>query len=339
MEHDPRKLIKPLKDPEEKKRAIQEALNSLNEEWGDGLIMSAEDKADTRVQALPSGILSLDIITGIGGYPKGRMVEVFGKESSGKTTVALQAVAECQKNGGFVAYIDVENSLDITYAENLGVDPDSLIFSQPDSGEKAFEALETFAETGSFDLIVVDSVAALTPQAEIDGVNLQGELAKLMSARLKRLASIVNRSKTVVIFINQMRTNVDTMFGEKMKTTGGLALGFYASLRIEVILKGKIEQDMQTVGKKTRLRAVKNKVAPPYQERTIANIWGEGFSQPMDYVVNGVKCGLVTQAGQWYSFDNRKIGNGIFEVKDFLKAHQDILKNLETSVRYKLNFE
>lgn len=332
-----RKVIKRITDPLERQKALQEMLQNISDKYGDDLIMNDAAKEEMRVQALPSGILSLDIAMGIGGYPRGRLIEVFGAESSGKTTVALQAVAEAQKRGGIAAYIDVENSLDPDYAENLGVKLDDLIFSQPDSGEKAFDAMEELVKTGALDLIVIDSVAALTPQAEIDGVNLQGELAKMMSERLKRIVSLVNKTKTVIIFINQVRASLSGFLGNGETTPGGKALKFYSSVRIEVKTSEKIKQNDIVVGKKTILTTVKNKVASPFKKAMIANIWGEGFSQAIDIINQAVKLDVVKQSGKWYSFEGQKIGNGIFEVKDYLKTHLQVLDAIEKSSREKLD--
>ncbi|GAA5428631.1 recombinase RecA [Lactococcus lactis] len=297
-----RRTIKQITDPLEKQKALQATMQRLNDKYGDDLIMNESAKKEMRVQALPSGILSLDLAMGIGGYPRGRLIEVFGAESSGKTTVALHAVAQAQKLGGIAAYIDVENSLDPDYAESIGVNLDDLIFSQPDSGEKAFDALEELVKTGALDLIVIDSVAALTPQAEIDGVNLQAELAKMMSERLKRIVSLVNKSKTVVLFINQVRSNLSGFLGTGETTPGGKALKFYTSIRIEVKTSEKIKQGELAIGKKTTLTTVKNKVASPFKKAVVENIWGEGFAPTVDIVTCAAKADVVQQSGKWYSF-------------------------------------
>lgn len=331
-----RKVVKRITDPLERQKVLEEMLQRISDKYGDDLIMNEAAKEEMRVQALPSGILSLDIAMGIGGYPRGRLIEVFGAESSGKTTVALHAVAQAQKLGGIAAYIDVENSLDPDYAQNIGVNLDALIFSQPDSGEKAFDALEELVKTGALDLIVVDSVAALTPQAEIDGVNLQGELAKMMSERLKRIVSLVNRTKTVVIFINQIRASMSGFLGNGETTPGGKALKFYSSIRVEVKTSEKIKLNDNVIGEKTTLTTVKNKVASPFKKAYVANIWGEGFSQAIDIVKNAVKLDIVKQSGKWYSYDGRKIGNGIFDVKDYLTQNVQLLYAIEKNSREKL---
>lgn len=331
-----RRTIKQITDPLEKQKALQATMQRLNDKYGDDLIMNESAKKEMRVQALPSGILSLDLAMGIGGYPRGSLIEVFGAESSGKTTVALHAVAQAQKLGGIAAYIDVENSLDPDYAESIGVNLDDLIFSQPDSGEKAFDALEELVKTGALDLIVIDSVAALTPQAEIDGVNLQAELAKMMSERLKRIVSLVNKSKTVVLFINQVRSNLSGFLGTGETTPGGKALKFYTSIRIEVKTSEKIKQGELAIGKKTTLTTVKNKVASPFKKAVVENIWGEGFAPTVDIVTCAAKADVVQQSGKWYSFKGQKIGNGIFEVKDYLKTHSQVLYMIEENTRQKL---
>ncbi|AEU40738.1 recombinase RecA [Lactococcus lactis subsp. lactis] len=333
-----RPVVKRITDPLERQKALQVMRQRMSEKYGEELIMSAAAKEELRVQALPSGILSLDVAMGIGGYPRGRLIEVFGAESSGKTTVALYAVAQAQKLGGIAAYIDVENSLDPEYAQNIGVNLDDLIFSQPDSGEKAFDALEELVRTGALDLIVIDSVAALAPQIEIDGVALRAELAKMMPERLKRIVALVNKTKTVVLFINQVRANLSGFLGTGETTPGGKALKFYSSVRVEVKTLEKIKQGELVIGKKTNMTTVKNKVATPFKKATVDNVWGEGFAPALDIVANAVRVGVVQQSGQWYSFEGQKIGKGIFEVKDYLKAHPKVLQMLEAGTREQLGF-
>ncbi|MDT2945343.1 recombinase RecA [Lactococcus lactis] len=290
------------------------------------------------MQALASGILSLDMAMGIGGYPKGRLIELFGAESSGKTTVALQAVAETQKSGGYVAYIDAENSLDIEYAENLGVKSESLIFAQPDTGEEAFYMLNEFVKTGALDLIIVDSVAALTPASEIDGVTIPGQQAKMMSEQLSKLVSKVNQTKTVIIFINQVRSTMRGIFTNKETTPGGSALKFYSSVRIEVKSGEKIKDGIDTIGKKTTLHTVKNKVAAPYKKPTVINIFGEGFVQEIDIVTSAIQVGVVTKLGEWYSFNGQKLGRGTFGVKEYLATHPAVFEALSSLTREALQF-
>jgi recombination protein RecA len=330
--------VKKIEDPEEKRLAIVKATQSIEKKFGSNTILNEEGKAAQHVQALPSGILSLDMAMGIGGYPKGRLIELFGAESSGKTTVALQAVAETQKSGGYVAYIDAENSLDIEYAENLGVKSESLIFAQPDTGEEAFYMLNEFVKTGAFDLIIVDSVAALTPASEIDGVTIPGQQAKMMSEQLSKLVSKVNQTKTVIIFINQVRSTMRGLFTNKETTPGGSALKFYSSVRIEVKSGEKIKDGIDTIGKKTTLHTVKNKVAAPYKKPTIINIFGEGFVQEIDIVTTAIQVGVVTKLGEWYSFNGQKLGRGTFGVKEYLSTHPTVFEALSSLTREALQF-
>ena len=313
----PRRVHK-LNEPEEKKLAILKATQSIEKKFGSNTILDDEGKAAQYVQALPTGILSLDCAIGIGGYPKGRLIELFGAESSGKTTVALQAVAETQKSGGYVAYIDAENSLDIEYAEHLGVKSESLIFAQPDTGEEAFYMINEFVKTGAFDLIVVDSVAALTPASEIDGVTIPGQQAKMMSEQLSKLVSKVNQTKTVIIFINQIRSTM--------------------SVRIEVKSGEKIKDGIDTIGKKTTLHTVKNKVSSPYKKPTVINIFGDGFAQEIDIVTIALQVGVVTKLGEWYSFNGQKLGRGTFGVKEYLSQHPTVFDALSDLTREALRF-
>jgi len=324
--------VKLLKSNEKREEAIKEAMRSIAEKCGESSIMSQEEKENQVIQPLPSGILSLDEIIGVGGYPKGRLVEVFGKESSGKTTVALHAASQTQKNNGFVAYIDIENSLDPDYAQNIGVDLDKLYLSQPGTAEQAFYTIEEFVLTGAFDLIVVDSVASLTPQKEIDGIYLSGEQARIMSEQLRKLVSIVNQSKCVILFINQIRSTMNKNIGELETTPGGKALKFYASVRIEVNSKEAIKNNGVIIGKKTELVIQKNKVAPPFKKATVANIYGEGLTPYMDIIKIGLNRGLIKKMGNWYSYDSKKIGHGIFDVKRYLEEHPDIYESLIQTV-------
>lgn len=333
----PRRVHK-INDPEEKKLAILKATKSIEKRFGSNTILDDEGKAAQHVQALPTGILSLDCAIGIGGYPKGRLIELFGAESSGKTTVALQAVAETQKNNGYVAYIDAENSLDIEYAENLGVKSESLIFAQPDTGEEAFYMINEFVKTGAFDLIVVDSVAALTPASEIDGVSIPGQQAKMMSEQLSKLVSKVNQTKTVIIFINQVRSTMSGLFLNKETTPGGSALKFYSSVRIEVKSGEKIKDGIDTIGKKTTLHTVKNKVSAPYKKPTVINVFGDGFSQEIDVVTLAIQMGVVKKMNEWYSFNGQKLGRGIFSVKEYLINNQNIFETLKILTREALCF-
>lgn len=332
------KRVHKISDPEEKKLAILKATQSIERKFGSNTILDDEGKAAQHVQALPTGILSLDCAIGIGGYPKGRLIELFGAESSGKTTVALQAVAETQKSGGYVAYIDAENSLDIEYAENLGVKSESLIFAQPDTGEEAFYMINEFVKTGAFDLIIVDSVAALTPASEIDGVSIPGQQAKMMSEQLSKLVSKVNQTKTVIIFINQVRSTLSGLFLNKETTPGGSALKFYSSVRIEVKSGEKIKDSIDTIGKKTTLHTVKNKVSAPYKKSTVINVFGDGFSQEIDVVTLAIQMGVVKKMNEWYSFNGQKLGRGIFSVKEYLANHQSVFDTVKHLTRESLQF-
>ena len=322
-----------IEDPEEKKLAILKATHTIEKKFGNNTILDEEGKAEQQVQALPTGILSLDCAIGIGGYPKGRLIELFGAESSGKTTVALQAVAETQKSGGYVAYIDAENSLDIEYAEHIGVKSDSLIFAQPDTGEEAFYMINEYVKTGAFDLIVVDSVAALTPASEIDGVTIPGQQAQMMSQQLSKLVSKVNQTKTVILFINQVRSTMNGLFKNKETTPGGSALKFYSSVRIEVKSGEKIKDGIDTIGKKTTLHTVKNKVAAPYKKPTVINVFGDGFAQEIDVVSIAIQVGVVKKQGEWYSFNGQKLGRGTFGVKEYLSQHPTVLNALTDLTR------
>jgi len=321
--------VKQLSSNEHREEAINKAIGVIAKKCGESPIMSKEEKGNQVIRPLPSGILSLDDIIGVGGYPKGRLIEVFGKESSGKTTVALHAVAKTQKNNGFVAYIDIENSLDPEYAGSIGVDLDKLYLSQPGSAEQAFYTIEEFVLTGAFDLIVVDSVAALTPQKEIDGIYLSGEQARLMSEQLRKLVAIVNQSKCVILFINQTRSTMNKNIGELETTPGGKALKFYASVRIEIKSENAIKNHAgEIIGKKTGLVVQKNKVASPFKKATVANIYGEGLTPYMDIIKIGMNRGLIKKIGDWYSYDSKKIGNGIFDVKRYLEEHMDVYESL-----------
>jgi len=329
----PVRRVKQLSSSENREEAIDKAMKVIAKKCGESSIMSQEEKENQVIQPLPSGILSLDKIIGVGGYPKGRLIEVFGKESSGKTTVALHAVSQTQKNNGFVVYIDIENALDPEYARNIGVDLDKLYLSQPGSAEQAFYTIEEFVLTGAFDLIVVDSVAALTPQKEIDGIYLSGDQARLMSEQLRKLVAIVNQSKCVILFINQIRSTMNKNIGELETTPGGKALKFYASVRIEVNSKDAIKNgDGEIIGKKTELVVQKNKVSSPFKKTTVANIYGEGLTPYMDIIKIGMNKGLIKKRGNWYTYDSKKIGNGIFDVKRYLETHTDVYESLMRDV-------
>lgn len=311
---------------EKKDQLLADALKAIEKEYGKGSIMRLGDRAAVSVDAIPSGSLALDKALGIGGYPKGRIIEIFGPESSGKTTLALHAIAECQKQGGRCAFIDAENAIDPVYAKNLGVDIDELILSQPDSGEQALDIAEVLIKSGAIDLVVVDSVAALVPQAELDGemgdasVGLQ---ARLMSKAMRKLAGVMNHSSTTAIFINQLREKVGIMFGNPETTPGGRALKFYSSVRLDVRRSETLKNGADAYGNVTKIKVVKNKVAPPFKTATVNIIYGEGISH-LDEVINlAVENDIIEKAGAWFSYNGEKIGQGINSVREYLKAHPD----------------
>lgn len=309
---------------DKKDQLLQDALKAIEKEYGKGSIMRLGDRASVSVDAIPSGSLALDKALGIGGYPKGRIVEIYGPESSGKTTLALHAIAECQKKGGRCAFIDAENAIDPVYAKNLGVDIDELILSQPDSGEQALDITELLIKSGAIDLVVVDSVAALVPQAELDGemgdtsVGLQ---ARLMSKAMRKLAGVMNHSNTTAIFINQLREKVGVMFGNPETTPGGRALKFYASVRLEVRRSETLKNGADAYGNVTKIKVVKNKVAPPFKTATVNIIYGVGISH-VDEVINlAVENDIIEKAGAWFSYEGEKIGQGINSVREYMKTH------------------
>ena len=322
---------------EEKQKALEAALGQIEKQYGKGSIMKlGEQEANMQVEAIPTGSLSLDIALGVGGVPKGRIVEIYGPESSGKTTVALHMVAEVQKRGGIAGFIDAEHALDPVYARNIGVDIDNLYISQPDSGEQALEITETMVRSGAVDIVIVDSVAALVPKAEIDGdmgeshVGLQ---ARLMSQALRKLTSIISKSNCVVIFINQLREKVGVMFGNPETTTGGRALKFYSSVRLDVRRVETLKQGGDMVGNHTRVKVVKNKVAPPFKQAEFDIMFGTGISREGDILDLAVECSIVNKSGAWYAYEGNKIGQGRENVKIFLKEHPEITEEIEKKVR------
>ncbi len=307
---------------DKKDQLLADALKAIEKEYGKGSIMRLGDRAEVSVDAIPSGSLALDLALGIGGYPKGRIVEIYGPESSGKTTLALHAIAECQKQGGRCAFIDAENAIDPVYAKNLGVDIDELILSQPDSGEQALEITEVLIKSGAIDLVVIDSVAALVPQAELDGemsdasVGLQ---ARLMSKAMRKLAGVMNRSNTTAIFINQLREKVGIMFGNPETTPGGRALKFYASVRLDVRRGETLKNGSDVIGNTTKIKVVKNNVAPPFRTATVNMIYGEGISH-LDEVINlAVENDIIEKSGAWFSYKGEKIGQGFQAVRERMK--------------------
>ena len=308
-------------------KLLDEALKSIEKTYGKGAIMRLGDRADVAVDAIPTGSLTLDYCLGIGGYPKGRIIEIYGPESSGKTTLALHAIAECQKQGGRCAFIDAENAIDPLYAQRLGVDIDELILSQPDSGEQALEITEVLTRSGAIDLIVVDSVAALVPQAELDGemgdssVGLQ---ARLMSKAMRKLAGVLNRSETTIIFINQLREKVGIMFGNPKTTPGGRALKFYSSVRLDVRRGEQLKEGGEAIGNVTRIKVVKNKVAPPFKMAEVNMIYGQGISHVDEVIQLAVDADIMDKAGAWYSYKDDKIGQGLNAARAYLKENPDI---------------
>ena len=326
---------------EDKLKALDVAISQIEKQYGKGSIMKLGDNsAHMNVETIPTGSLSLDIALGLGGLPKGRIIEIYGPESSGKTTVALHAVAEVQKRGGIAGFIDAEHALDPAYAKNIGVNIDELYISQPDCGEQALEITETMVRSGAVDIVIVDSVAALVPKAEIDGdmgdshVGLQ---ARLMSQALRKLTSVISKSNCIVIFINQLREKVGVMFGNPETTTGGRALKFYSSVRMDVRRIESLKQAGEVVGNRTRVKIVKNKVAPPFREAEFDIMFGKGISREGDILDLAADCGIVVKSGAWYAYNGDKIGQGRENAKIFLKEHTDICDEIEKQVRIHYN--
>ena len=322
---------------EDKKRALDAAIAKLEKDFGKGTVMRLGDpSAQVAVETIPTGSLSLDLALGLGGVPKGRIVEIYGPESSGKTTVALHMIAEVQKRGGIAGFIDAEHALDPVYAKNIGVDIDELYISQPDSGDQALEITETMVRSGALDIIVVDSVAALVPKQEIEGdmgdshVGLQ---ARLMSQALRKLTPVISKSNCVVIFINQLREKVGVMFGNPETTTGGRALKFYSSVRMDVRRIETLKQSGEMVGNRTRVKIVKNKIAPPFKEAEFDIMFGKGISKEGDILDLAVKCDLVSKSGAWFAYNGDKIGQGRENAKTYLSEHPEIMEELEQNIR------
>lgn len=321
-----------------KLKALGLAMEQITKQFGDGSIMKLGDNQKVDVELLPSGSLSLDIALG-GGYPKGRIIEIYGPESSGKTTLTLHAIAEIQKQGGTAAFIDAEHALDPAYAKKLGVDTENLLVSQPDNGEQALEIVETLVRSNAVDLIVVDSVAALTPQAEIDGDmgdSHMGLQARLMSQALRKLTGIINKSKATVIFINQIRMKIGVMFGNPETTTGGNALKFYASVRTDIRRIGQIKDGENIVGNRTKVKIVKNKIAPPFRVAEFDIMYNEGISKTGDVLDLAVQHGVVGKAGAWFDYNDAKIGQGREQTKKYLKENPEVLAEIEQKVREKV---
>ena len=320
----------------EKKKALEMAMSQIEKQFGKGSVMKLGEFKAMEIEAIPTGALSLDIALGIGGVPRGRIIEVFGPESSGKTTLALHIVAEAQKMGGEAAFIDAEHALDPVYAKKLGVDIDNLIVSQPDTGEQALEITESLVRSGALDVIVVDSVAALVPKAEIDGDmgdSHMGLQARLMSQALRKLAGAINKSKTVLIFINQLREKIGVMFGNPETTTGGRALKFYASVRMVIRRIENIKQDGEVKGNRVRVKVIKNKVAPPFREAEFDIVYGQGISKEGNILDMAVNLDIVEKAGSWFSYNGERIGQGRENVKKYLKENPEMLEDIEEKVR------
>ena len=324
-------------EKDDKLKALDAALSQIEKQYGKGAVMRLGDPtAQMNVETIPTGSLSLDIALGLGGIPKGRIIEIYGPESSGKTTVTLHMIAEVQKRGGIAGFIDAEHALDPVYAKNIGVDIDNLYISQPDNGEQALEITETMVRSGAVDIVIVDSVAALVPKAEIDGdmgdshVGLQ---ARLMSQALRKLTAVISKSNCVVIFINQLREKVGVMFGNPETTTGGRALKFYSSIRLDVRRVETLKQGGEMVGNHTRIKVVKNKVAPPFKQAEFDIMFGTGISKEGDILDLAADCGIVNKSGAWYAYNGDKIGQGRENAKLFLKEHTDICDEIEKKVR------
>ena len=322
---------------EEKLKALDAALTQIERQYGKGAVMKLGDpSAQMNVETIPTGSLSLDIALGLGGIPKGRIIEIYGPESSGKTTVTLHMIAEVQKRGGIAGFIDAEHALDPVYAKNIGVDVDNLYISQPDNGEQALEITETMVRSGAIDIVVVDSVAALVPKAEIDGdmgdshVGLQ---ARLMSQALRKLTAVISKSNCTVIFINQLREKVGVMFGNPETTTGGRALKFYSSVRLDVRRIESLKQSGEVTGNRTRVKVVKNKIAPPFKESEFDIMFGEGISQEGDILDLAANVNIVVKSGAWYAYEGNKIGQGRENAKQYLKDNPEICKEIENKVR------
>ncbi|MBQ9236044.1 MAG: recombinase RecA [Alphaproteobacteria bacterium] len=321
----------------DKDKALDAALSQIEKAFGKGSIMRmGQDNAHVDIEAVPTGSLGLDMALGIGGLPKGRIIEIYGPESSGKTTLALSVIAQAQKNGGTCAFIDAEHALDPSYAKKIGVDLDNLLISQPDAGEQALEITDTLVRSGAIDVLVVDSVAALVPKAELEGEmgdSHMGLQARLMSQALRKLTSTIARSNTLVIFINQIRMKIGVMFGNPETTTGGNALKFYASVRIDIRSVGKIKDKEDIIGTQTRVKIVKNKVAPPFKVVDFDIMYGEGISKTGEIVDLGVKADIIEKSGAWFSYNGDKIGQGRENAKTYLREHPEVALEIENKIR------
>ncbi len=320
----------------DKDKAIDAALSQIERAFGKGSIMRLGENRTVEVESIPTGSLGLDIALGIGGLPRGRVIEIYGPESSGKTTLALHLIAEAQKRGGVCGFIDAEHALDPVYSGKLGVDIDNLLISQPDTGEQGLEIADTLVRSGALDVVVIDSVAALTPKAELEGEmgdSLPGLQARLMSQALRKLTGSISKSNTMVIFINQIRHKIGVMFGSPETTTGGNALKFYSSVRLDIRRIGQIKDRDEVIGNQTRVKVVKNKVAPPFRQVEFDIMYGEGISKLGEIIDLGVKAGIVEKSGSWYSYDSQRVGQGRENAKSFLRDHPEICAEIERAIR------
>ena len=320
----------------EREEALQKVFKDIEKQYGKGSVMKLGDKASTKVEVIPSGSIALDKALGVGGYPKGRIIEIYGPESSGKTTFALHAIANAQKEGGYAAFIDAEHALDPQYAKALGVDIENLILSQPDSGEQALEIAEALIKSGSIDIIVVDSVAALVPEAELNGEmgqSMVGLHARLMSQAMRKLGGVISKTNCVAIFINQIREKVGVMFGNPETTTGGRALKFFSSIRLEIRRGEQLKDGTDAIGNRTNIKVVKNKVAPPFKSCEVEIIYGEGISHIGEVLDCATSLDIVNKSGAWYSYNGEKIGQGRDKAKEFLKTNPSICEEIEKKVR------
>ena len=326
----------------DRQAALDMALKQIEKQFGKGSIMKLGEQTDRRISTISSGSLALDVALGVGGYPRGRVIEIYGPESSGKTTVALHAIAEVQKTGGTAAFIDAEHALDPAYSEKLGVNIDELLLSQPDTGEQALEIAEALVRSGAVDIIVIDSVAALVPKAEIEGEmgdSHMGLQARMMSQALRKLSGSINKSNTIAIFINQVREKIGVMFGNPETTPGGRALKFYSTVRLEVRRAEQLKQGNEIVGNKTKIKVVKNKVAPPFRQAEVDIMYGQGISQEGEIIDMGADLDIVLKSGSWYSYNEERVGQGRENAKLFLKENQDIAQEISQEIRDHYNLD